>query len=113
MCSFCCKLNTGLKRIGGQITASTDAQTIPTQKDVEIGAITLPEGFWIIHVSVWYGVYNRTLGINGFSILNDDHKPELIAFYNGPGARLPLTAHSWVPEDIEIGPGSIDAFRIG
>ena len=112
MCLFS-SLNTGLRSIGSQIIAATAAQTIPTQKDVEIGAITLPAGFWIIHVSIWYGVYNRTLGINGFSILNDDHKPELMAFYNGPGARLPLTVHSWVPEDIEIGPGSIEAFRIG
>lgn len=95
------------------INVSTDGQTIPAMaKNVEIGRITLPAGFWIIHATVWYGVYNRTMRINGFEILNDDHKPELIAFYNGPGSTLPLIITSWENEAVEIGPGSIFAFRI-
>ncbi len=105
-------LNTKLNTVGSQISIGTSARKIPPQTDVEIGDITLPAGFWIIHVTIWYGVYSRTLTINGFSILNNNHKPEFIAFYNGPGARLPLTVYSWEPGEIEIGPGSIYAFRI-
>ena len=79
---------------------------------MEIGSITLPSGFWIIYISIWYGPHFKSLRINGFQILNEDHKPEMIAFYNGPGATLPLIAYSWETGNIEIEEGSIMAFRL-
>lgn len=99
--------------VGSQVYVGVNIQTIPAlSSNLEIGAITLPAGFWIIYVSIWYGTYSRSLHINGYEILNDDHKPELIAFYNGSGARLPLILTSWTDKDIKIGPGDIIAFRI-
>lgn len=105
-------LSTGMKNIGNGIYSSTLAQTITPQVDIEMGSITLPSGFWIIHFTAWLGVFTRKLTINGFEILNDDHKPELIAFYNGSGAELPLTIYSWDQSDVEIGPGLISAYRL-
>lgn len=105
-------LNTSLDKVGQQISVGTPAKTIPPQTDVEIGSITLPSGFWIIYISIWYGPYFKSLRINGFQILNEDHKPEMIAFYNGPGATLPLIAYSWEAGNIEIDEGSIMAFRL-
>ncbi len=105
-------LNTSLSKVGQQISTGTPAKTIPPQTDVEIGSITLPSGFWIIYISIWYGPYFKSLRINGFQILNEDHKPEMIAFYSGQGDTLPLITYTWETSNIEINEGSITAFRI-
>lgn len=105
-------LNAGLVAVGQQISVDTPAQTIPPQTDVEIGSITLPSGFWIIYVSIWYGAIFKSLRINGFQTLNTDHKPELIAFYNGPGTTLPLITYTWETDSIDIAQGSILAYRL-
>lgn len=106
-------LNTGFNKIGTSIDIPISAQTIPAlSHDIEIGSIALPAGFWIIHVTIWYGPYSKGIRIGGYQIINTDHKPELIAFYNGPGATLPVILDSWEGRDIETGPGSINAFRL-
>lgn len=105
-------LNTGISKIGSSINIPISVQTMPAlSRDIEVGSITLPAGFWIIHVTIWYGPYYKGIRIGEYQIINTDHKPELIAFYNGPGVTLPVFVDSWEQHDIEIGPGSINAFR--
>lgn len=101
-----------MKNIGSAVYVNIPAQTIPPLTETEIGSNILTSGFWIIHVSIWATTSVRQLTLNFFSVVNGDQKPELIAFYNGPGAELPLTVYSWENNDIEIGPTTISAFKL-
>lgn len=117
VCSFFCKLNTGLDKVGTIVHGTAAQASVPPNTETVIGQITLSTGRWIIIASCWLdGASDIVVSLEIKNITGTTgwlRRPQAIgiAIANGQ-TTYPIIASQWSADSTPIVGLDITAIRI-